>query len=239
MRPDGRATDALRPVAMTPGYVVYPEGSVLIEMGQTRVLCNATVEERVPRWRVKSGHGWVTAEYALLPRATQERTQRETSGLRGRTQEIRRLIGRSLRMAVDLRHLGQRQVIVDCDVIQADGGTRTAAITGGYVALALALQGLVAAEIVPPAVLRRQVAAVSVGIVGGEAMLDLCYEEDKGAQADLNIVMTDAGEYVEVQGTAERAPFDRGMMDVLLDLAEVGIRRLLEMQRATLCGEAS
>jgi ribonuclease PH len=238
MRPDGRATDALRPVVLTPGYVTYPEGSVLIEMGETRVLCNATIEERVPRWRVRSGHGWVTAEYALLPRATQERTRRETSGLRGRTQEIRRLIGRSLRMAVDLRQLGQRQVIVDCDVIQADGGTRTAAITGGYVALELALRGLVDAEIVPPTVLRRQVAAVSVGIVGGEAMLDLCYQEDKGAQADLNIVMTDEGEYVEVQGTAERAPFDRGMMDVLLNLAEVGIRRLLVVQRATLSGEA-
>lgn len=239
MRSDGRATDALRPVVITPGYVIYPEGSVMIEMGQTHVLCNATIEERVPHWRIKSRYGWVTAEYALLPRATQERTQRETSGLRGRTQEIRRLIGRSLRMAVDLRQLGQRQVIVDCDVIQADGGTRTAAITGGYVALALALRGLVTAGIVPPAVLRRQVAAVSVGIVGGEAMLDLCYEEDKGAQADLNIVMTDAGEYVEVQGTAERAPFDRGMMDALLDLAEVGIRQLLEVQLAALSGEAS
>jgi ribonuclease PH len=238
MRQDDRTPDALRPVVVTPGYVIHPEGSVLIEMGQTRVLCNATVEERVPRWRVKSGHGWVTAEYALLPRATQERTQRETGGLRGRTQEIRRLIGRSLRMAVDLRHLGQRQVILDCDVIQADGGTRTAAITGGYVALALALRGLIAGGTVPSAVLRRQIAAVSVGIVGGEAMLDLCYEEDKRAQADLNIVMTDSGEFVEVQGTAERAPFDRGMMDVLLDLAEVGIRQLLDVQQAVLSGEA-
>jgi len=237
MRQDGRAIDALRPVIMTPGYVIHPEGSVLIQMGQTRVLCNATVEARVPRWRIKSGYGWVAAEYALLPRATQERTQRETSGLRGRTQEIRRLIGRSLRMAVDLRHLGQRQVIVDCDVIQADGGTRTAAVTGGYVALVLALRGLIAAEAVPPAVLRRQVAAVSVGVVGNEAMLDLCYEEDKRAQADLNIVMTDAGEYVEVQGTAERAPFDRGMMDRLLDLAEVGIGQLLDVQRRVLSGE--
>jgi len=237
MRQDGRALDALRPVIMTPGYVIHPEGSVLIEIGQTRVLCNATVEGRVPRWRVKSGYGWVTAEYALLPRATQERTQRETSGLRGRTQEIRRLIGRSLRMAVDLRHLGQRQVIVDCDVIQADGGTRTAAVTGGYVAVVLALRGLIAAEAVPPAVLRRQVAAVSVGVVGNEAMLDLCYEEDKRAQADLNIVMTGAGEYVEVQGTAERAPFDRGMVNRLLDLAEVGISQLLDMQRRVLSGE--
>ncbi|HUT19796.1 MAG TPA: ribonuclease PH [Anaerolineae bacterium] len=237
MRQDGRALDALRPVIMTPGYVIHPEGSVLIEIGQTRVLCNATVEGRVPRWRVKSGYGWVTAEYALLPRATQERTQRETSGLRGRTQEIRRLIGRSLRMAVDLRHLGQRQVIVDCDVIQADGGTRTAAVTGGYVAVVLALRGLIAAEAVPPAVLRRQVAAVSVGVVDNEAMLDLCYEEDKRAQADLNIVMTGAGEYVEVQGTAERAPFDRGMVNRLLDLAEVGISQLLDMQRRVLSGE--
>ena len=237
MRGDGRALDALRPVAMTPGYVIYPEGSVLIEMGQTRVLCNATVEHRVPRWRVSSGYGWVTAEYALLPRATGERTQRETSGLRGRTQEIRRLIGRSLRMAVDLRHLGQRQVILDCDVIQADGGTRTAAVTGGYVALVLALRKLIAQEVVPPAVLRRQVAAVSVGVVDGEPMLDLCYEEDKQAQADLNIVMTDAGEYVEIQGTAERAPFDRGMMDRLLNLAEMGIGQLLVAQQAVLSGE--
>lgn len=237
MRGDGRALDALRPVAMTPGYVIHPEGSVLIEMGQTRVLCNATVEDRVPRWRISSGHGWITAEYALLPRATEERTQRETNGLRGRTQEIRRLIGRSLRMAVDLRHLGQRQIILDCDVIQADGGTRTAAVTGGYVALVLALRQLIAREVVPPAVLRRQVAAISVGVVGGEAMLDLCYEEDKRAQADLNIVMTDAGEYVELQGTAERAPFDRGMMDQLLDLAETGIEQLLAAQRAVLSGE--
>lgn len=237
MRGDGRALDALRPVAMTPGYVIHPEGSVLIEMGQTRVLCNATVEDRVPRWRISSGQGWITAEYALLPRATEERTQRETNGLRGRTQEIRRLIGRSLRMAVDLRHLGQRQIILDCDVIQADGGTRTAAVTGGYVALVLALRQLIAREVVPPAVLRRQVAAISVGVVGGEAMLDLCYEEDKRAQADLNIVMTDAGEYVELQGTAERAPFDRGMMDQLLDLAETGIEQLLAAQRAVLSGE--
>jgi ribonuclease PH len=173
----------------------------------------------------------------LLPRATGERTQRETSGLRGRTQEIRRLIGRSLRMAVDMRQLGQRQVILDCDVIQADGGTRTAAVTGGYVALVLALRKLIAQEMVPPAVLRRQIAAVSVGVVGDEAMLDLCYEEDKRAQADLNIVMTDAGEYVEVQGTAERAPFDREMMDRLLDLAATGIEQLLAAQQAVLRGE--
>jgi ribonuclease PH len=237
MRSDGRALDELRPVSMTPGYVIHPEGSVLIEMGRTHVLCNATIEDRVPRWRLSSGHGWITAEYALLPRATEERTRRETSGLRGRTQEIRRLIGRSLRMAVDMRHLGQRQVILDCDVIQADGGTRTAAVTGGYVALVLALRKLIAQDVVSPAVLHRQVASISVGVVDNQAMLDLCYEEDKRAQADLNIVMTEAGEYVEIQGTAERAPFDRGMMDRLLDLAGTGIEQLLVAQRAVLSGE--
>ena len=237
MRIDGRAVNELRPVVMTTGFVIHPEGSVLIEMGQTRVLCNATIEKRVPHWLQGRERGWVTAEYALLPRSTHTRTTRETQGLRGRTQEIRRLIGRSLRVSVDLDLLGERQVIVDCDVIQADGGTRTAAVTGGYVALVLALRGLIAAEAVPPAVLRRQVAAVSVGVVGNEAMLDLCYEEDKRAQADLNIVMTDAGEYVEVQGTAERAPFDRGMMDRLLDLAEVGIGQLLDVQGRVLSGE--
>jgi ribonuclease PH len=232
MRLDGRAVDVLRPVVMTPGYVVHPEGSVLIEMGQTRVLCNATVDENLPRWMAGGGQGWVTAEYALLPRSTHTRTSRETSGLRGRTQEIRRLIGRSLRMAVDLSLLGKRQVIVDCDVIQADGGTRTASITGGYVALVLALQKLIREGEIPPEVLRTAVAAVSVGVVDGEPMLDLCYEEDHRADVDFNVVMTGEDAFVEVQGTAEGAVFDRGTMDRLLDLAVGGVRQLFEMQRA-------
>lgn len=237
MRPDGRAPDALRPVNMTPGYVVHPEGSVLIDMGETRVLCNATVEDRVPSWLIGRGQGWVTAEYALLPRSTHTRTPRETRGLRGRTQEIRRLIGRSLRMAVDLEQLGQRQVIVDCDVIQADGGTRTASVTGGYVALALALSGLIRADQVPPSVLRTPVAAVSVGIVDGDPLLDLCYEEDRRADVDFNVVMTGEGRFVEVQGTAEGAAFERKTMSYLLDLAEKGIDSLLAEQQAILALE--
>jgi ribonuclease PH len=173
MRADGRSWNEMRPVRMTPGFVEYPEGSVLVEMGKTRVLCNATVEEVVPSWRLASGGGWVTAEYALLPRSTHQRTHRETRGLGGRTQEIRRLIGRSLRAAVDLDKLGQRTITLDCDVIQADGGTRTAAITGGYVALALAVQRLVEEGEVPPEVLTTEVAAISLGLVDGQLLLDL------------------------------------------------------------------
>jgi ribonuclease PH len=239
MRPDGRAPDALRPVKMTPGYVVHPEGSVLIEMGQTRVLCNATVEDRVPSWLIGQGRGWVTAEYAMLPRATNTRTPRETRGLRGRTQEIRRLIGRSLRMAVDLEHLGQRQVIVDCDVLQADGGTRTASITGGYVALALALSDLIREGQVPPGVLRAAVAAVSVGVIDGDLLLDLCYQEDHRADVDFNVVMTREGQFVEVQGTAEGATFDRETMDKLMDLATEGVGHLFAAQRQVLAMEES
>jgi ribonuclease PH len=234
MRQDDRALDGLRPVAMTPGYVIHPEGSVLIEMGLTHVLCNATIEERVPPWLAGSKQGWVTAEYALLPRSTHTRTRRETDGLRGRTQEIRRLIGRSLRMSVDLSALGERQVIVDCDVIQADGGTRTASITGGYVALALALRKLVRAGAIPLSVFRTPVAATSVGVVDGQPMLDLCYDEDRRADVDFNVVMTGQGRFVEVQGTAEGAAFERATMDRLLDLAAQGIRQLLAMQQTTL-----
>jgi ribonuclease PH len=207
---------------------------VLIEVGETRVLCNATVEDSVPRWRAGSGSGWVTAEYALLPRSTHRRTRREIGGLRGRTQEIRRLIGRSLRAAVDLDKLGERTVIIDCDVIQADGGTRTASITGGYVALALALQRLIERELVPPDVLITQVAATSLGPVDGQLMLDLCYEEDSGATADFNIVMTGAGRFVEVQGTAEGVAYDRRLLQAVLDLAGIGIDQLLELQRQVL-----
>jgi ribonuclease PH len=231
MRIDGRAHDALRPVVITPGYVLHPEGSVLIEMGQTRVLCNATLDQKVPTWMAGRGRGWVTAEYALLPRSTHTRTARETRGLSGRTQEIRRLIGRSLRMSVDLEMLGERQVIVDCDVIQADGGTRTASVTGGYVALALALIKLIQAGEIPAQALRTPVAAVSVGVVDGEPMLDLCYEEDSRADVDFNVVITGEGEFVEMQGTAEGAAFSRGTVDRLLDLAEQGIEQLFERQR--------
>jgi ribonuclease PH len=234
MRADGRALDALRPVKMIPGYVVHPEGSVLIEMGKTRILCNASVVDQVPRWLVGTGQGWVTGEYALLPRSTHTRTPRETSGLRGRTQEIRRLIGRSLRAAVDLELLGERQVIVDCDVIQANGGTRTASITGGYVALALALKRLIQADGVPARVLQTAVAAVSVGVIDGLPMLDLCYDEDQRADVDFNVAMTAEGQFVEVQGTAEGATFDRVTMDRLLDLAAKGIDQLLQIQHTIL-----
>ena len=234
MRVDGRAWDEMRPVQMRPGFVEYPEGSVLIEVGKTRVLCNATVEASVPRWRLGSGAGWVTAEYALLPRSTHQRTRRETQGLGGRTQEIRRLIGRSLRAVTDMYKLGDRTLILDCDVIQADGGTRTASITGGYVALALAVQRLVEADLVPPDVLLTEVAATSLGPVDGQLMLDLCYEEDVAASADFNVVMTGRGRLVEVQGTAEGEAFERRTLDAVLDLAEIGIDQLLVMQRQVL-----
>jgi ribonuclease PH len=221
---------------MTPEYIKYPEGSILVTFGDTRVLCNVTVEDRLPGWlfRSRKRHGWVTAEYALLPRATQLRTERETRGLRGRTQEIRRLIARCLRAAVDLNLLGERQCIVDCDVLQADGGTRTAAITGGFVALALAIDKLIEQGIVPPETLFRSVAAVSVGMVDGQPLLDLDYEEDSRAEVDLNVVMSGDGRFVEVQGTAEGDPFDRSSMDSMLDLAQTGIRQLAEIQRQVL-----
>ena len=197
---DGRQPDELRPVSMITDYVIHPEGSVLIAMGGTKVLCNVTIQENVPRWKEYQGipGGWVTAEYALLPRATHRRTAREINGLRGRTQEIQRLIGRSLRAAVDLELLGARTCLLDCDVLQADGGTRTAAVTGGYVALVLALQGLVQAGNVPPAVFRPPVAAVSVGVVDGQPLLDLGYEEDIRAEVDVNIVMNAEREFIEI-----------------------------------------
>jgi ribonuclease PH len=220
------------------GYTRYAEGSVLVSQGNTRVLCNATVEDRLPRWMVERGdkRGWVTAEYGMLPRSTHTRTPRETGVPQARTQEIKRLIGRSLRAAVNLELLGQRQVTVDCDVLQADGGTRTAAVTGGYVALALALRGVIAAGRAAPAVLASPVAAVSVGMVDGEGFLDLCYEEDSQAEVDLNLVMNGEGRIIELQGTAERRPFERGTLNHLLDLATEGIGRLLELQRAALSG---
>ncbi len=236
MRIDGRRWDEIRAVRLTPGFVEYPEGSVLIEMGRTRVLCNATVEESVPPWRMGSGAGWVTAEYALLPCSTHTRTHRETRGLSGRTQEIRRLIGRSLRMALDLEKLGERTIILDCDVLQADGGTRTAAITGAYAALALALQSQEAKGLIPAGVSSTQVAAISLGLVNGQLLLDLCYEEDSAASADFNVVMTGQGRLVELQGTAEGEAFSRQSLNAMLDLAEKGIGKLLEIQQQLLCG---
>jgi len=228
-RKDGRAPDELRPLTLTPDFVLYPEGSVLIAMGNTKVLCNVTVEMGIPRW--KQAGGWITAEYSLLPRSTHTRTNRETRGLSGRTQEIRRLIGRSLRAAFDLEALVEHTCIVDCDVIQADGGTRTAAISGGYLALRLALQKMVVAGTVSPAVFLSPVAAISVGILNGQALLDLNYDEDSAAEVDLNLVMNADGNFIEVQGTAEGVPFSRGSLDHLLDLGSVGIQELLKLQQ--------
>ena len=231
MRTDGRRTDQLRPVKLEIGYTRWAEGSVLVTQGDTVVLCNATVDEQLPPWmmRAREERGWVTGEYAMLPRSTHTRTQRETTP-QARTQEIRRLIGRSLRTAVRLELLGRRQIIVDCDVLQADGGTRTAAVTGGYVALALAARKLIAAGVIPPEALLAPVAAVSVGVVDGEPLLDLCYAEDVHADMDMNVVMNRDGRFIEVQGTAERQPFDRTMLNRLLDLAAGGIGELLRLQ---------
>ena len=236
MRPDGRAPDELRPTLIEVGVLPYPEGSCMISTGQTRVLCAATVEERVPPFRKGSGLGWVTAEYAMLPRSTQTRTERDGRKGRvdGRSQEIQRLIGRSLRAAVDLSALGERSILIDCDVIVADGGTRTAAITGGYVALALAVRALRDARVVGSAVLRQPVAAVSAGIVGGEARLDLCYLEDSAAGTDLNCVGAADGRLIEIQGTAEGAPFSRDELDRLLELSGAGLLRLFAAQAEAL-----
>jgi ribonuclease PH len=238
-REDDRALDALRSVSIEANPLAFAEGSALISVGRTRVLCAATLEERVPPWLRGQGRGWVTAEYAMLPRATEERTQRESTRGRvgGRTHEIQRLIGRALRAVTDLKLLGERSVTIDCDVLQADGGTRTAAITGAYVALALALRR----DFAPGTTkwpLVRQVAAVSVGYVDGVAHLDLAYAEDSRADVDMNVAMTDAGAFVEVQGTAESAPFDREQLDTMLALAESGIRRLFEYQRSALAVHA-
>jgi ribonuclease PH len=232
VRLDGRAPDALRPVTIEPGFLAFAEGSALISVGSTRVLCAATLEERVPHWMRGRGVGWVTAEYAMLPRATQERTQREATRGRigGRTHEIQRLIGRALRSVVDMRRLGERTVLIDCDVLQADGGTRTAAITGAYVALSLALRrGFDPQSTAWP--LHSELAAVSVGYVDGVPYLDLAYEEDSRAEVDMNVAMTDGGAFVEVQGTAEGRPFTREQLETLLQLAERGIRTLFEAQR--------
>jgi len=234
MRTDTRPLDALRPVAIEPGYLAHAEGSALICCGGTRVLCAASVEERVPEWLQARNQGWVTGEYAMLPRATHTRRSRERAHLSGRTQEIQRLIGRALRASVDLRFLGERTIIVDCDVIEADGGTRTASVTGGYVALALCLGSLIESGVIQTNVFRRPVAAVSVGVVEDQALLDLCYEEDARAQVDMNVVMNAAGEIIEVQGTAEEKPFSRDRLDQMLDLAWCGVRRLMAFQRQAL-----
>jgi ribonuclease PH len=232
-REDGRFPHQLRPVTFDLHYTHWAEGSVLVKFGHTHVLCNATLDDKLPNWLRYSdaSHGWVTAEYALLPRSTHSRVGRETRWPRGRTQEISRLVGRSLRMTVDLEALGQRQIIVDCDVLQADGGTRTAAITGGWVALQLALKPLIAAGDVSPDVTRHQVAAVSVGIVDDQLLLDLPYSEDVAAAVDLNVVMTAGGQLIEIQGTAEKAPFTIEQHQALLTLAGQGIARLVALQR--------
>ena len=230
IRVDGRANDRLRLVSIEIGAQKYAEGSALISMGDTRVLCAVSVEDRVPPFLRNTDRGWVTAEYSMLPRSTLTRTRRETTP-RGRTQEIQRLIGRSLRAAVDMDALGKRTLTVDCDVLQADGGTRTAAITGAYTALCQALMTLRERGALKTLPLKLGVAAVSVGIVDAEVMLDLCYEEDSRASVDFNIVMTDAGEFVEVQGTAEDGVFSRAQMDEMLTVAESGIRQLMETQR--------
>ena len=232
MRSDGRAHDQMRPVKLTPDFITSAEGSVLIEIGNTRVICTATVDDGVPSFLKGQGKGWVTGEYGMLPRATEQRTARESSRGRpsGRTLEIQRLIGRSLRAIVDQQKLGERTVWLDCDVIQADGGTRTASITGAYIALALALERMVAAGIMKALPLIDSVAATSVGLVDGVAMLDLAYDEDSHAEVDMNVVMTGSGKFVEIQATAERQPFAGAQFQDLLALAAIGIRRVTETQ---------
>jgi ribonuclease PH len=231
-RSDGRLLDELRPLTFQKDFSKFAEGSVLAKFGDTHVLCNVTLDESLPNWlrRSPETHGWLTAEYALLPRSTQRRVRRESRWPKGRTQEISRLIGRSLRMAVDLELLGERQLIVDCDVLQADGGTRTAAISGAWVAVNLALQPLIARGLLESEVLRRQIGAISVGVVNGKPMLDLAYDEDVSADVDLNVVMSFAGEIIEIQGTAEKKPLDRAVLDDLLDLAWAGIEQICRDQ---------
>jgi ribonuclease PH len=234
LRGDGRRPDQLRPVTLTRDFLRHPEGSVLVEFGATRVICTASVEEKVPAFLKGKGQGWVTAEYAMLPRSTNTRSSRERGGPSGRSQEIQRLVGRSLRAVVEMAKLGERTIWLDCDVIQADGGTRTAAITGAFVALADAVAGLTKGGLVPGSPLSDCVAAVSVGVVAGRPVLDLDYAEDSTAQVDMNVVMTGAAAFVEVQGTAEHAPFDKARLDALLGLAADGIARLVGLQRSAL-----
>jgi ribonuclease PH len=236
-RGGGRAPDQLRPVRITPGFTKYAEGSVLIEIGETRVICTASVDERVPIFLRGQGRGWVTAEYSMLPRATETRTQRETgrNHLSGRTQEIQRLIGRSLRAVVQNNRMGERTIYLDCDVLQADGGTRTASITGAFVALVMALRKLYnEGKVAAPLPITDYVAAVSVGMIDGQVMLDLEYSEDSRAEVDMNIVRTGAGKFIEIQGTAETKPFTQQQMNDMTALASSGIEQLIEQQRALL-----
>lgn len=236
MRPSGRAFDALRPISFTRRYTRHAPGSVLVEFGDTRVLCTATISEQVPRWMKGRGHGWVTAEYGMLPGSTHTRSDREAARGKqsGRTQEIQRLIGRSLRAAVDLKGLGERQITIDCDVLQADGGTRTASITGGMVALVDAINGLQRDGLLTDDPLNGFVAAVSVGIYKGQPVLDLDYLEDSGADSDLNLVVAEGSKLIEIQGTAEKVSFSRAELDALLNLGETGILQLISAQKATL-----
>jgi ribonuclease PH len=232
-RGDGRAFNQLREIKITPGYLTYPEGSVLIEAGNTHVICTVTLDERVPPFLKGTGKGWVTAEYSMLPRATLTRTERDSARgrINGRSQEIQRLIGRSLRAVCDMEALGERQLIVDCDVVQADGGTRTASITGSYVALYQAMKNMKNMGLISTIPLKNAVAATSVGIVRSYMMLDLCYDEDSQAEVDCNVIMTDDGNFVEIQGTAENKPFSRSSLDGLLALADGGIKQLFEIQK--------
>ena len=233
-RIDGRSASQLRPTTITPGFLAHAEGSVLIEVGRTKVICTASVEDRVPPFLRNQGKGWVTAEYGMLPRATSTRTQREASAgkVGGRTQEIQRLIGRSLRSVAKLNELGERTIWIDCDVIQADGGTRTASITGGFVALVLALQRMRELALLKDIPILDYVAATSVGIVDGTALLDLAYDEDSRAEVDMNFVKTGDGRFIELQGTAEGLPFDRRALDALMGLADEGIRSLIDKQKS-------
>ncbi|CAN8138967.1 ribonuclease PH [Thiomicrorhabdus sp. 6S2-11] len=236
LRPSGRAANQLRQVKITKDFTKHAEGSVLIEFGDTQVICNASVEERVPPWLRGQGQGWVTSEYGMLPRSTGSRMRREaTAGKQsGRTQEIQRLIGRSLRAAVDLKKLGERTIHVDCDVIQADGGTRTASITGGYVALSMAIEKLLADGLLSESPMVQQVASISVGVYQGTPVLDLDYAEDSTAETDMNLVMTDSGHFIEVQGTAEGAPYSMDELQAMLALGQKGIGELTQMQRDAL-----
>ncbi|RQW28687.1 ribonuclease PH [Rhodobacteraceae bacterium CH30] len=236
MRPSERSADTLRPVRLTRHYTRHAEGSVLVEFGDTKVICTASVEENVPSFLKGKGQGWVTAEYGMLPRSTNSRMRREAASGKqsGRTQEIQRLIGRSLRAVVDLKKLGERQIVIDCDVIQADGGTRTASITGAFVALSDAIAGLIVAGKLSESPITDHIAAVSVGVFEGQAVLDLDYPEDSACETDMNVVMTGAGHFVEVQGTAEGVPFSRSELNALLDLAEKGIRELIALQQEAL-----
>jgi len=236
MRFDGRTSDALRPVKITRQYIIHPAGSVLIEMGNTKVICTAMIEEKVPSFLKGTGSGWVTAEYGMLPGSTAQRKQRNTKGIDGRSQEIQRLIGRSLRSVVDLKKLGERTIWIDCDVIQADGGTRTASITGAYVALSDAVSSLISQGLLTESPITTAVAAVSVGIVDEDVVLDLCYEEDSKAHVDMNLVMTGTGEFIEVQGTGEEKPFNRRQLEALLTVGEKGIVELIALQEAALKG---